>query len=172
LTGGVTRSCGCLLARKNKERITTHGLSSSREWRIWAGMKNRCGNPKVKSYERYGGAGIKVCERWLIGDGVRGGFECFFQDMGPRPSPTHSLDRIDPFGNYEPGNVRWATPKEQEANKRDNLKIEWNGRRLRPADWQTITGIAASEICKRINRGWSVERALTQPMRRRSCKTA
>ena len=89
-----------------------HGLSNSPEYRIWAGMKSRCYNPKHESFRHYGARGIKVCDRWLHD------FLAFLQDVGSRPSPNHSLDRIENDGNYEPGNVRWATPAEQLINRR------------------------------------------------------
>lgn len=167
LTGNVTKSCGCLRGDSNRHLRTTHGLSHSREWRIWAGMKNRCLNPKVRSYMDYGGRGISVCDRWLNGEGGRGGFECFYSDMGPRPTPKHSLERKNNDGNYEPGNVVWATTQEQNLNTRVIKRIQFQGQTLTSHEWSTITGIANSEINKRINRGWSVERALTQPMRGR-----
>ncbi len=166
LTGGVTKSCGCLLPDRNKEVRTTHGLSHSKEWRIWAGMKNRCYNETVRGYQNYGGRGIVVCDRWLTGDGVRGGFECFYSDIGPRPSPSHSIDRINNDGNYEPGNCRWATTAEQSINTRTIPRIEWRGWTLSAHEWAAATGIPASQIEKRIGRGWSADRALTQPLRR------
>lgn len=85
--------------------------SMSSTYKQWAGMKTRCSNPNHQAYKDYGGRGIRVCDRWLV-------FKNFLVDMGERPSKLHSLDRIDVNGNYEPSNVRWATPKEQVANKR------------------------------------------------------
>lgn len=111
LRKGSTTSCGCLRNELNATRFVTHGETNSPEYTSWVGMKGRCLNPANPKYERYGGRGISVCDRW------RDSFEAFLEDMGHRPSPAHSIDRRDNDGNYEPGNCRWATPVEQQRNR-------------------------------------------------------
>ncbi|TGT72937.1 hypothetical protein EN802_13750 [bacterium M00.F.Ca.ET.159.01.1.1] len=122
LRKGRSRSCGCLSVELVNARNRTHGLYFGGQhplYDTYRHMRNRCGDPGHKDFNLYGGRGIKVCDRWLNGDGVRIGFECFVADMAPKPSPSHTLDRHpDNDGNYEPGNCRWATPVEQRHNQR------------------------------------------------------
>jgi hypothetical protein len=108
LTSGKTKSCGCL----RKDRTTKHHMSSSCEYRVWASMKDRCSNSKNKRYKDYGGRGIDVCQRW------KDSFTNFLEDMGARPSPQHSIDRIDNNMGYIPDNCKWSTRSEQQRNKR------------------------------------------------------
>jgi hypothetical protein len=118
LREGHTRSCGCLIGETAKKTMTTHGQSRTALYATWTGMILRCSNPNFKQWDDYGGRGIKVCDRW------RHSFENFLADLGERPSPKHTLDRMDVDGNYEPGNCRWATRAEQVENKRKVARIE------------------------------------------------
>jgi hypothetical protein len=114
--GTSTNSCGCLGKETTSARSRKHGKTGTTEYRIWQSMKWRCLNPNYKPYPNYGGRGITVCDRW------RDSFEAFLADVGPRPSPKHTLDRIDNDGDYEPGNVAWRTRKEQNQNRRPQLR--------------------------------------------------
>ncbi len=159
-----TRSCGCLhresVARLGKSN-KTHGGSTTPECRAWHAMKVRCHNVESDAYPDYGGRGIQVCDRWL------NSFESFLEDMGPKPSPDHSIERIDNNGNYEPGNCRWATREEQANNKRSNKRFLVDG------EMKTITQLAkernilVSTLARRLSRdGLSIEEALARPNRR------
>jgi len=117
LRSGHPKSCGCASLEVNvKHGYGRRGERRTPEYGTWQGMLNRCRNPKCKSYSYYGGRGITVCDRW------RESFQAFLEDMGSKPSPTHSIDRIDNEGNYEPGNCRWATKAEQNRNQRKRKK--------------------------------------------------
>jgi len=116
-TDGGIGSCGCakiegLITRSTKHGHATNGISPT--YYSWAGMKSRCYDPNHSHFKYYGQMGVKVCDRWL------NSFASFLEDMGEKP-PGRSLDRIDTYGDYSPANCRWATPKEQAANKR--LKV-------------------------------------------------
>lgn len=131
-----------------------HGLVNSPEYKTWAMMLVRCRNKNNHAYPRYGGRGIKVCKRWES-------FENFYADVGAKPSPKHSLDRIDNNGNYEPSNCRWATMLEQGRNKRNNAMLTLNGVTKCISEWADITGIKRRTIHARISYGWPVEKVLT-----------
>jgi hypothetical protein len=123
-------------------------------------MLKRCYNKKSTYYAYYGGRGINVCERW------RESFENFLSDMGQAPDGM-SLDRFPNMnGGYEPGNCRWATAKEQGRNKRNNVFIEYSGKRQTLSQWSEETGIPRTTISSRIEKlKWPIERALTEPLR-------
>lgn len=157
-TWGGTVSCGCYARESTKARSTTHGLTGTPLYSVWLGMIGRTTYASDPTYARYGGRGIRVCERWRT-------FANFFADMSPTYEKGLSIDRIDNDGNYEPGNCRWATDREQQRNKGNNHVIEWRGEARVLADWVDVTGIHESTIRRRLERGWSVERALTAPPR-------
>lgn len=147
---GYKRSCGC------RRSTQTHGLIRTKEYACWASMKYRC-RPGNKGAKWHGDRGIKLCKRWED-------FLLFLKDMGPKPSPRHSIDRIDVNGHYEPGNCRWATSREQSRNRRDSRYITAFGERKIAADWaedcRSGTKCAAT-IRHRIIKGWNSELAIT-----------
>lgn len=112
ITKGLSKSCGCLSAEVTASRMKTHGATSMPEYNSWRHMISRCHNEKCDRYKWYGALGVVVCDEW------RNSFDAFLAHVGPRPSTAHSIDRIDPSGNYEPGNVRWADSETQARNKR------------------------------------------------------
>lgn len=164
IRSGNTRSCGCLVKDLpgcggiNK----THGMSYSSEYKIWSGMKRRCSD---ESFKHYFGRGIKVCDRWSS-------FEAFYEDMGPRPSSKHSIDRINNDGDYEPSNCRWATSKEQSRNKRVNHLIRHNGEVRCVADWADLYGVNQAILYHRlVKMGIPFEQAVVNAKLRFSRKT-
>jgi hypothetical protein len=152
----TTKSCGCLMREIVSKLNRTHGMRKTPIYGAWFSMKHRCLNPNNPFYHHYGGRGISVCPRWLEN------FENFLEDMGDRPEGM-SLDRIDVNGNYEPGNCRWATWKEQQNNRRDNRFIEFNRKTQSLAAWGRELGIHEDTLRWRLKTGWSVEKAFTTP---------
>lgn len=142
-----TRSCGCLNNDETRERSLTHGNTHDRLYQTWQNMKNRCYNPNVESYERYGARGIQVCEQWRD-DFVA--FKAWAISSGYTDELT--IDRKDPNGNYTPDNCRWATTLEQANNTRTNRFIEYRGEMHTIAEWSRILGIPYTTILTRLNR--------------------
>jgi hypothetical protein len=153
---GNTTSCGCAQRDVLQDRNFKHGRSRTKEFNTWSSMIARCTNPRCSHWDSYGGRGISIHEPW------RNSFSEFFQYVGAAPSKSHTLDRIDNSGNYEPGNVRWATISEQNRNKRSNRLITHDGITLPMCDWATKVNISYNALRFRLNKGWSIERALTE----------
>jgi hypothetical protein len=146
LKTGHTKSCGCEAFKLGRNK--THGLTKSTEYKSYRKMIERCYDINDISYHNYGGRGISVCSRW------RRSFENFIADMGMKPHPRMSLDRIDTNGNYEPSNCRWLTQKEQCNNKRGNLKLEYNGEVLNQVQWAERLGVPYSKIARHLKNGF------------------
>lgn len=170
LKSGQIKSCGCLFRELLTSKNTKHGHSKSPTYKSWAGAKDRCTNPNTPYYSSYGGRGIKMCDRWARS------FEAFLEDMGERPSPKHSLDRIDNNGNYEPGNCRWSTMEEQANNRRSNRAFSAFGESKTIADWlrdpRCVVRLATTLRNRIVEYGWPPEKAITTPVYQPSSKTA
>jgi hypothetical protein len=154
-------------AKRRWERHGHSGVNGSPEYPIWLRMIDRCKNPNNPRYAVYGGRGIAVCDEW------KNSFLAFFTHIGPRPTSKHSLDRINVNGNYEPGNVRWATATEQANNKNTNRRVIYRGREMTVADACRAAGghIRRETAIRRLNSGWTVENAVeTQLLFRRTQK--
>jgi hypothetical protein len=154
------QSCGCLRLERVRAFNTTHGQSKTPTYKSWAGAKDRCSNPNTPCYPHYGGRGIKMCDRWAAS------FEAFLEDMGPRPSTKHSLDRKDNDGDYELGNCRWATAMEQGNNRRTNHPIAAFGESKTVAEWAQDPRCAVNKYTLRqriVAYGWGAEQAIVTP---------
>lgn len=150
------KSCGL------KKRNVTHGCSKKAIYKTWCLMIQRCEDKNIPIYKHYGGRGIKVCKRW------RNSFEAFLNDMGDKPSPKHSIDRINVNKNYTPQNCRWVTFKQQASNKRNSLIISYNGEKMNLSNWATLYNISYDMLYQRIVRcGWDMQTALTKKSRKK-----
>ena len=141
-----------------KNPAYTHGMTGTRTYRIWCGMRTRCYNKMATGYENYGGRGVKICKRWAT-------FSGFLADMGVCPE-GHSLDRIKNDGDYKPSNCRWATKEQQVRNARSNINITIAGKTMCAAEWARIAGISAILMRYRFNSGWRGKRLLIPPTQR------
>jgi hypothetical protein len=163
LRSGATTSCGCVhgerVASRNRAKAV-HGHARGKitpEYRAWQAMRNRCRDEKNTHYKDYGGRGIFVCPAWQE-------FAAFLKDVGTRPSDAHSLDRYpNPNGNYEPGNVRWATAKEQGRNLRNTRRYAFRGELLTIEEVVERTGAPHDRLYRRLKMGWSIEDAILAP---------
>ena len=158
LRSGHTQSCGCIqyerCAEANTATKTTHGMTDTLEYATWTAMKTRCLNPNASNYHLYGSRGITICPEWIDS------FEAFYADMGPRPSPDYSIDRIDNDGPYSPDNCRWATQQEQRRNSRQNVMLTYNGRTMCVVAWAEQLGLGCDAIRYRLRHGWPTEKVL------------
>lgn len=145
LMSGRTQSCGCLRSDKSRSKVTKHSRSKSSEYRIWTNIKTRCYNPKGTFFKHYGARGITMCVEWIDS------FETFLKDMGERPSPVHTIERI---------------VREQQNNRRNNKHIEYLGSQLTVAEASRITALKQPTFRKRLSLGWSVEDAISKPLRK------
>jgi hypothetical protein len=153
LYSGNTASCGCLAGDVTSQRNHRHGKSTSAEYAAWCNARSRCRNQNNNEYHRYGARGITFST-------CLDAFDVFMEEVGPKPSPLHSLDRIDTNGNYEPGNIRWATPKEQSRNTRRNIHVIVNGDLMVLTDAARLAGLSRLAVTKRRLRGWPPSRWL------------
>lgn len=167
LRAGSKASCGCAVvdaARENQKAaiaaITTHGISHSRLDHCYKNMVSRCYNPKNKRYDKYGARGIAVCAEW------RNDKLSFFRWAMANGYADHlTIERDKVNGNYGPSNCRWATLKEQMNNQTNSVFLDWNGRRQTIAQWAEELGIKYGALQHRVDRGWSMDRIMTQPFR-------
>lgn len=165
ISNGSSRSCGCLRRDLLVESKTIHGWNGTPEYRAWQNLKSRATNENMPQRKDYIGRGISVSDDWIDS------FEAFLRDVGPRPSPNHTIERKNNNLGYSGENCEWATRKAQNNNKRNNRLLRFNGRSMTMAMWADEIGCSQSCLLGRINRGWSVEDALTKsvrPMKRRS----
>lgn len=144
---GGSRSCGCLASERSTRHGHTRRNKVSPEYAAWLAAKKRCTNPRNASYATYGGRGISMCPRW------REDFGAFLRDMGPRPSTAYSLDRVDPNGDYEPGNCRWVPPLVQSRNKRGTRWYEFEGQPALLIDIANVLGISRDQARSLERRG-------------------
>ena len=163
LKAKTSTSCGCWTIERSIEANKTHGETlggkSSPEYNVWGAMRERCNNPNNSRYSSYGGRGITVCEKW------NNSFSNFLNDMGRRPSPKHSIDRIDNNLGYTPDNCRWAIPHKQMTNRRNSFHVNVDGKQIPLSDLAIQYNIPANTLRFRILKGWSLTEALTAPVR-------
>ena len=167
LRNGNTRSCGCYRNECENPRGRKHGMYKTHLYKAWVSMKERCENPNFKKYALYGGRGIKVCDEWHdFAAFARWAVQNGFDENAERSKRT--LDRINPDGNYEPANCRWVSYTIQNRNKRTNRNITFNGETKTAAEWSAALGGDRHSVINRLESGWSVERAVTEPLRRKA----
>ena len=143
----------------------THGMSHTRLHNIWLTMRQRCEKPRCTAYHKYGAKGIKVCAEWSS-------FEVFRDwALTNGYSDDLTIDRVDPYGNYEPSNCRWATQKEQQNNRSNNVLLTYKGETHSIIEWSDIAGIPLRVLYDRYYRKWDVDRIFEQPVRKSPRRT-
>ncbi len=160
LTDGNNSSCGCLSNQSNRPR-ERHGMWKSQEYKVWIALKKRCHNPANLDYKYYGGRGIKVCEKW------DNSFVAYFKDTGRRPKGFW-LDRLNNSKGYEPGNVAWRTPTQQQRNRRNNRLWLIDGKKMtlgEAVEKFGVAGLTLKTARQRICYGWNIKTALAKPQR-------
>lgn len=171
---GNTKSCGCLQDAVRRKVHTKHGAAANGaltpEYKVWTGIKTRCRNPNNNCRDRYYERGIKICAGWCE-------YSSFLDDMGPRPSDNHSIDRINNDGHYScghcqeckqngwPSNCRWSTDVEQARNRRSNFLVECYGKSMTCPEWSEISGVKPATIQWRLKAGWSTKDSIFMPAR-------
>jgi len=141
-----------------KPKTEQHGKAGSTEYKSWEKIKERCLNPKHRSYPRYGGRGITICERWLHS------FSAFFQDVGSSPGHSYTLGRKENDGNYEPGNVEWQTRAQQDLCTSRTRLVVWNGETMTVTECARRNNMPTPTLCRRLDSGCSLEYALSAPL--------
>lgn len=164
LVSGKTKSCGCLRLECSVQMGAAnlrHGMSKSPEYKVWSCMRDRCSKPDHPNAKNYFARGLRVCERWQL-------FENFYADMGPRPGAGYSIERKNNDDGYSPANCKWTTRKEQASNTRVNRFIEYDGKRMCLKAWAEENGMSIQVLSYRLDQMWPMERALSQPVGKRS----
>lgn len=154
LRQGVIKSCRCWMKENARNLFQTHGMRGTRIYKIWAGIIQRCDNPKNTSYERYGAKGIKVCERWYS-------FEAFYEDMKEGYQAHLTIDRIDSKKHYEKANCKWSTCKEQSDNRSTTIFLTIDGVTKKLMEWSLVSGVNSKIIRQRVKTyKWSHKEAV------------
>lgn len=162
LYDGHTTSCGCIHKINASILFTTHGKTGTRLRGIWNNMKTRCYNKHYYQYKDWGGRGVEICNEWL------NDFQTFYEwAINNGYKENLSIDRIDVNGNYEPNNCRWVDTKTQANNKRNNVKITYNGMTKTISEWADYLGVNRNAFSSRVKRKWDIDRVFNQPYRKR-----
>lgn len=161
LRRGDVRSCGCLQKEATSLKNTRHGHNRSnklrtKEYTSWSNMLRRCLDRSHPKWPSYGGRGISVCKEWMD-------FKNFLADMGPKPSPKHTIERLDNDSGYCKENCVWATNKSQSLNRRSNVHVTHDGMTMCISDWEKHLGFTKDTLAYRIRKGWSVADAFSTP---------